>query len=343
MTLARTWTLVALALLSAPSLSACLTDHPSRPQLTRWDTLRDDRSLPPDPWSNAKKKRVQEHATAVPQGGAKTAKLAPQSAGELGRKLDRALTHFVAGRAGKKIRSAPMPTPSVLALWNEAVEQIDQALDQQPLPSDLGALVRARVTLEVEMDRDQQRFRAIPESLSIAYVQTLEKIDKRVRALHASQDDYGFGGKIPRQVKALVLDWPLRALHPSSPFGYRRDPFNGRYKFHSGIDLAAPLKTTVYAAAPGVVVFAGKNGGWGNYVVIEHPNGIRTHYAHLDHFFVSAGTVLDSRSPIGGVGSTGRSTGPHLHFGISIRGRYVDPTLFTRVAIDPEGNIGDSI
>lgn len=320
-------------------LNACNGHHSAGPKVTPWNKLREDRPVAKDPWAHMQK-APQRQAETTPKKNIKSNKI--NKLGDMGSKLDQSVNHFIAIRARQHIRSAELPPPQILQQWKTTFNQMEQALDLQPSHSDLGALIRARVSLEVEMDRDQQRFKALPENLNIGYIGILEKIDKRVRELHASQDDYGFGGKIPRQVKSLILDWPLQNFRVSSPFGYRRDPFHGRYKFHAGIDLAAALDTPVYAAAPGVVVFARYSGGWGNYVVIEHPNGVRSHYAHMDHLFVSPGTVLDDRSIIGAVGSTGRSTGPHLHFGISLRGRYVDPSLYTRTAIAPDGSIGGS-
>ncbi|MCX7325314.1 MAG: M23 family metallopeptidase [Hyphomicrobiales bacterium] len=99
---------------------------------------------------------------------------------------------------------------------------------------------------------------------------------------------------------------------------------------HSGLDFRAEHGTLVKAAAPGRVVAAEYSGGYGNMVEIEHANGISTRYAHLSHISVSEGQQVVVGSPLGRVGSTGRSTGPHLHYETRIDGEAVDPQRFLR-------------
>ena len=100
----------------------------------------------------------------------------------------------------------------------------------------------------------------------------------------------------------------------SSGFGPRIDPFTGRYAFHPGIDFAGPWGSVVHATAPGVVVFAGNRGGYGNMVEIDHGYGIHTRYGHLSMISVRVGTSIAQGATLGRVGSTGRSTGPHVHY-----------------------------
>ena len=100
----------------------------------------------------------------------------------------------------------------------------------------------------------------------------------------------------------------------SSGFGPRVDPFTGRYAFHPGIDFAGPWGSVVHATAPGVVVFAGNRGGYGNMVEIDHGYGIHTRYGHLSMISVRIGTRIARGAALGRVGSTGRSTGPHVHY-----------------------------
>lgn len=99
-----------------------------------------------------------------------------------------------------------------------------------------------------------------------------------------------------------------------SKFGMRRDPINGRMRLHQGIDIPAKRGTPIEAAAAGTVVFAGRNKGYGNMVMIEHADGRRTLYAHAQSLFVTAGDTVAAGQQIAAVGSTGHSTGPHLHF-----------------------------
>lgn len=122
----------------------------------------------------------------------------------------------------------------------------------------------------------------------------------------------------------VSLEIPLKG-RISSRFGARRDPLHGRHRHHAGVDIAAPRGTPIPAAAAGTVVFAGRRGGYGNLVEIEHADGRRTRYAHTDRILVTVGDEVQDGQPIATVGSTGRSTGPHLHFEIKENGAAVDP------------------
>jgi murein DD-endopeptidase MepM/ murein hydrolase activator NlpD len=111
----------------------------------------------------------------------------------------------------------------------------------------------------------------------------------------------------------------------SSNFGLRRDPVTGNRRFHRGVDIAAPKGSPIGAFAEGTVVFAGRQGGYGKTVVIEHADGRQTRYAHAERLMVRAGDVVRAGETIATVGSTGRSTGPHLHFEVSEEGQRIDP------------------
>jgi len=120
----------------------------------------------------------------------------------------------------------------------------------------------------------------------------------------------------------------------TSGFGYRRDPFNRRLAMHNGIDFKGPYGSPIMAAAKGEVSFAGWKAGYGKTVEIRHPNGLMTRYAHLSRIYVRAGQSLDAGETLGGLGSTGRSTGPHLHFEVRINDRAIDPRPFLESAPD---------
>jgi murein DD-endopeptidase MepM/ murein hydrolase activator NlpD len=114
----------------------------------------------------------------------------------------------------------------------------------------------------------------------------------------------------------------------SSNYGNRNDPFTGGRAFHAGMDFAAPTGTTVYSAAAGTVSFVGSKSGYGNVVEVKHPNGLMTRYAHLSGFLAKVGQAVNKGTPIAKVGSTGRSTGPHLHFEIHRNREAVNPKAF---------------
>jgi murein DD-endopeptidase MepM/ murein hydrolase activator NlpD len=111
----------------------------------------------------------------------------------------------------------------------------------------------------------------------------------------------------------------------TSQFGARRDPIHGHRRFHRGLDIAAPRGTPIEAAAEGRVVFAGRQRGYGNTVIIEHSDGRRTRYAHAQTLHVKAGDSVAAGQAIATVGATGRATGPHLHFEVIEDGRQIDP------------------
>ncbi len=111
----------------------------------------------------------------------------------------------------------------------------------------------------------------------------------------------------------------------TSPFGWRSNPFGGSPEFHQGLDIAAPMGTTVTAAAGGTVIMAQWYGGYGNYILIDHGGSYSTGYGHLSAMYVAAGQSVQRGQAIGAVGSTGQSTGPHLHFEVRIGGKPVDP------------------
>lgn len=112
----------------------------------------------------------------------------------------------------------------------------------------------------------------------------------------------------------------------TSGFGWRDDPMRHRKKFHSGADIRAKPGTPVFAAGDGVVIFAGRQGGYGNIVMVDHGGGVITRYAHLRRILTAKGDSITAGKRIGQVGTTGRTTGPHLHFEVRLDGNPVCPT-----------------
>ncbi len=125
---------------------------------------------------------------------------------------------------------------------------------------------------------------------------------------------------------------PISYTRFSSPFGYRYHPISGKWKMHYGVDLAAPQGRPIYATRGGTVsVAAYEAGGAGYYVQINHGDGFRSIYMHMTHYIVKPGQNVAQGQVIGYCGSTGGSTGPHLHFGISYNGTYVNPANYIRI------------
>lgn len=130
---------------------------------------------------------------------------------------------------------------------------------------------------------------------------------------------------------AIPSDKPVRTAAFTSGYGVRSDPFQGRAAMHAGIDLAGPLGTAIYATADGVITDAGYNsGGYGNLIKIDHGRGIETRYGHLSAMTAYAGQRVKRGDLIGRMGSTGRSTGCHLHYEVRIDGRPVNPVPFMK-------------
>ena len=125
---------------------------------------------------------------------------------------------------------------------------------------------------------------------------------------------------------------PAAVAEISSGFGYRRDPFTGGAAMHSGIDFRGPIGAPIYAAADGTVSFVGVKSGYGKVVEISHGNGLMTRYAHLSRFDTRVGDQVAAGDRIAGLGNTGRSTGPHLHFEVRINNRAVNPRPFLEMA-----------
>ncbi|MGC2872423.1 murein hydrolase activator EnvC family protein [Ihubacter sp. rT4E-8] len=122
--------------------------------------------------------------------------------------------------------------------------------------------------------------------------------------------------------------WPTTSTYITSPFGFRIHPVTGVYTGHTGIDIGVGMNSPVYAAADGRVIVAGSYGGYGYAVVIDHGSGISTLYGHNSSVNVSVGQNVSRGQVIASSGSTGVSTGPHLHFEVRVNGAYVDPMQY---------------
>nr|WP_280859381.1 DUF5930 domain-containing protein [Pararhodobacter sp. SW119] len=126
---------------------------------------------------------------------------------------------------------------------------------------------------------------------------------------------------------------PVRAsVRFTSGFGNRRDPRSGGRRMHNGVDWAGPQGTPILATGGGRVTFAGRQGGYGNLVIVQHDFGIETYYAHLHRIDVNVGQRVSRGDRLGGMGTTGRSTGVHLHYEIRVGGRPINPMSYIRAA-----------
>jgi len=204
------------------------------------------------------------------------------------------------------------------------IESLEAALDVRPSADTEGRLQR-------------QSFGQRPgEGLQRVAIQDLESRAAQLQAELERQLTQR--EETARSIIARSLEMPVYG-EVSSPFGWRKHPIAGETAFHRGIDFSAPAGTPVEASAAGVVTFIGPADAYGKLVVVSHGDRVQSRYAHLEGIEVTTGMAVTAGQRIGRVGSTGRSTGPHLHFELVIDGRVVNPKPFlggtpTRAARD---------
>ena len=156
----------------------------------------------------------------------------------------------------------------------------------------------------------------------------LRQISESVKLEEVRQQELLLALRDNREMLASMPSiWPVEGF-VTSRFGPRASPLNGRRDFHKGLDISARSGTPVLAAAKGTVTFAGRDGAYGNIVHLQHGAGISTRYAHLHRFVVKEGQSVRRGTVIGYVGTTGRSTGPHLHYEVMINGVNVNPMRY---------------
>ena len=230
--------------------------------------------------------------------------------------------------AGESVDSSALPeTTALTALPAEIagpLARLDDATQQQAL-----ATVRALDARYVETARQLKQMGVNTSRLAQGGpFEPVGKGDATFKQLFSSWKklDNLASGAI-----AVPSDKPVKTAEFTSGYGIRSDPFRGSAAKHAGIDLAAPVGTPIYATADGIVSDAGYNsGGYGNLIKLDHGKGIETRYGHLSAILVAAGQRVTRGQMIGRMGSTGRSTGSHLHYEVRIDGRPVNPIPFMK-------------
>lgn len=157
-----------------------------------------------------------------------------------------------------------------------------------------------------------------------------QELSAKMQSVFSQVDNISYYREV---MKSVPLGKPVWSYWLSSPFGHRSDPFNKKSAAHKGVDLASNKGNKVKSMAKGKVVRSGWNGGYGTMVEIDHGNGFKTKYAHLNKAYVKKGQYVDREEAIGEVGSSGRSTGPHLHYEVIYNGANVDPMTFIKAQI----------
>lgn len=218
-----------------------------------------------------------------------------------------------------------------IALCKESVEQEKVTLDESK-----AALEQEKSTLEVVRAQKATDLAAYEDDIALteANIKELEADLKYQTDLIASLEK-----EITDEQREILKEngitlgydgsgfaWPAPSyVAVTSEFGWRSDPFTGLKAYHNGVDLAAAEGTPIVAAYDGIVGEASYNSSMGNYIYIEHGNGLRTIYLHASKLYVKKDDVVLKGETIGAVGTTGRSTGPHLHFSVRLNGAYVSP------------------
>jgi hypothetical protein len=236
--------------------------------------------------------------------------------------IDGDLVRFAAEARARRLRHPAgkgFPDEAV-ASWEALVAQLDPYLSQSLPQTPLLELVRARVTLEAEWDFDGRRYGTPPEALAQAIATRATRLATRISAARALGQKVFLKKRSPGR-----LAWPVERAGISSTFGFRVDPLNGARRMHTGLDLATEKGRVVWAAAKGYVVRAGWTAGYGLLVEVRHSGELTTRYSHLSALLCQPGDEVAPGRPVGLVGSTGRSTGPHLHFEVWEGGFARDP------------------
>jgi len=229
------------------------------------------------------------------------------------RTTDEALTAFPAERKAVAVRHAPQSgwPVDVQDVWLGLATTLEKGL-AVGRPVDRRTLLRARVGTEVELDLTIAQFGPCPPAVAEHLGNVFGLIGHHIRLARGNERRPSF-------------DWPVAPIIVTSSFGTRHDPLKPELRFHAGLDLGGSTGDVVIASGAGTVVHAGWMGGYGKAVVLQHTAGIETVYGHLRDVLVREGTAIQAGDAVGLMGSSGRSTGPHLHFEIRRDGEPIDP------------------
>ena len=232
--------------------------------------------------------------------------------------------------------------------WDKYLLNIEKIIK---LSNDKKTLLKVKTDMIALYVEGRDEYDGFPEDIAIRVSRLSEKIDEKIRPKILKSKHYFksidiisnkiekiefFGAKddgtstkfTEKDLKGKFI-WPLKKIYVTSPYGFRNDPFKkDKIGFHHGVDLSGKIGNYISSSNYGRVVFSGKNGGYGLMVMISHYDNILTIYGHLSKIYVATGSYVKRGELIGEVGSTGKSTGPHLHFEVRRNNRSIDPIFF---------------
>ncbi|MET3595710.1 MULTISPECIES: M23 family metallopeptidase [Mesorhizobium] len=212
---------------------------------------------------------------------------------------------------------------SLKAIENQQLTRITTLADNAYRNADAisQALEAAGLPVDAELDKNDVGGPLVPLDSSMIFDSKVKELDEALDALD----------QVKKEARKLPLTNPAPGRAVTSPFGVRTDPILGTAALHTGMDFRAPIGMPAKVTAAGVVTKAGWNGGYGRMVEVDHGNGFATRYGHLSEIDVTVGQKLAAGDVIGKTGSSGRSTGPHLHYEVRHNGEAVDPLRFLAV------------
>lgn len=295
-------------------------------------------------WTSWQNRDVAERAAAIALAEARVA-AEKRTVEEIARTIDtrqdqlEALVGAHFGELPKEAAPVPQPAtaqpaaavvPAAAPNGDQVARLQEAALRQDAMITRIGGLVEQR-SAAVEGVLNQVGIR--PSSVSarggpfIPWPGRREgkSADPAIRQLALKLDRMN---QLESLLEAVPSGLPADRMELSSGFGYRFDPFNGQRALHAGLDFTGAHGSPIRAAAAGRVIFAGVKNGYGNVIEVDHGHGIQTRYAHLSGFTARVGDTVESGEQIGRMGSTGRSTGTHLHFEVRVGGTPVNPRRF---------------
>jgi len=236
----------------------------------------------------------------------------------------------------------------ILIQWNKYLKNIEKVISSTDDKKTLLKIKTNMISLYIE-GRDE--YDDFPDDVLINVSRMSEKIDSKIhKKILKRERDFksidivavkiehnNFFGAVDDGSNTIFTEkdlnssyyWPLKKVYITSSYGFRGDPFErDKIKFHHGVDMAGNLGDYITSSNYGKVIFTGENGGYGLMIIISHSKNILTVYGHLSEIMVKNGIYVKRGDVIGKVGSTGRSTGPHLHFEVRKNNRSVDPIFF---------------